>query len=324
MISPKRVKALLKRIPETRILVIGDLILDHYIWGNVSRISPEAPVPVVQVERESRMLGGAANVGNNLSVLGVQTDLLGVIGDDDNGRHFRKLLKENGISPKALLTDPSRQTTRKTRVIAHNQQVVRVDREDAPEYSPLIQKKILQQIRKRIPQVDAVILEDYGKGILNQENVDATIQLCREQGVYCAVDPKVEQQLHFRGASLATPNNFEAEYLAKWSQASIQTLPGQGDKLRKALGLEHLLITLGDKGMALFIKDGKPQVLPTLSQEVYDVSGAGDTVISVFTASIAAGATPYEAANMANIAGGIVVGKLGTATVTSKELIAHA
>ncbi len=315
---------LVKKFKRCRVLVIGDVILDHYTWGTVSRISPEAPVPIVNVTSETEMLGGAANVAHNLSRLGIHTEVIGLIGEDDDAKSFKRLLRAAAIPTRGLVQSPALQTSRKTRVIAHNQQVVRVDRESTKKTPPAVKEKLVRKFNRLLPDYQAVILEDYGKGVLDQALVNHIIKQCRVMGIYVAIDPKVEHHLHFKGASLATPNTYEAEYLAKWIQKELLTIPGQGDQLRRALGLKHLLITLGEQGMALFMENQTPAFLPTRSKEVFDVSGAGDTVISVFTASIAAGAKPVEAAHMANLAGGLVVGKLGTATLSPNELLDNA
>jgi len=307
-------------MPESRIMVIGDLMLDHFIWGDVSRISPEAPVPVVEVQRESRMPGGAANVAKNLSSLGARSAVVGLVGRDLDGNSLEEVLKEDDIGTAGLIRADNLQTTKKTRIIAHNQQVVRVDRDQTQCITAPYREQILSYIRHALHHYDAIILEDYGKGALDQGIISHTIDLCRQKGIYCAIDPKIGHDITFEGASLCTPNLHEARELARLLPEKIGELQSHGDELRSALGLDDLLITLGEDGMVLFSGNHTPFHIPTKAREVFDVSGAGDTVIATFVAAIASGATPCEAAEIANLAGGIVVGKLGTATTTIDEL----
>ena len=316
-------RPVLSAFPKTKILVIGDLMLDHFIWGKVSRISPEAPVPIVQVTRESEMPGGAANVAHNLSALGVSTSVIGFLGKDSSGKILRSLLKKDRINVGGLIESTHITTTQKTRIIAHHQQVVRFDRETPMEAAGKEEEQLLQTIRRLIPEHQGVILEDYGKGVVTQKLANTVIDLCRRHNIFCAFDPKIGHDLSFKNAGLCTPNLEEARYLAKTFCKKIdpKSLPQSGDLLRKTLGLEHLLITLGEGGMALFTQKTKPIFIPTVAREVFDVSGAGDTVIATFTAAMVAGAKPVEAAHLANIAAGIVVGKLGTAVASPQEIL---
>jgi D-beta-D-heptose 7-phosphate kinase/D-beta-D-heptose 1-phosphate adenosyltransferase len=319
-IAPSRLNTIVRKISGTRVLVVGDVMLDHFIWGTVRRISPEAPVPVVEVSSESRMPGGAANVAVNLRALGAKTAMVGITGRDENGLVLKRLLTERGIETRGLLSLESVATTKKSRVIAHHQQVVRVDRDRPPSLSPRDTESLLRKIRRRIPGCGAVILEDYGKGTLTQEVVDEVKTMCRKFGVISALDPKLGHELDLDGIDLCTPNLEEARSLGRDFPKPSHDLPARGEALRKALGLVSLLITLGEDGMALFSRDCPPYRIPTHAREVFDVSGAGDTVISVFTAALAAGGKANEAAFLANLAAGIVVAKLGTAAVTPREL----
>lgn len=318
-------KRLIASFSKVKILVIGDLMLDHFIWGKVTRISPEAPVPIVQVTEESEMPGGAANVAHNLNALGVFTSVLGFLGKDVSGKILQALLKKEKINTDGIIYSTNVKTTQKTRIIAHQQQVVRFDRETPKELSRKEETQLLQTIQRLIPKHQGVILEDYGKGVVTQKIVHAVIDLCRRQNIFCAFDPKIGHDLSFKGATLCTPNLEEARYLSKTfcKKMNPERLPQNGDSLLKGLGLKHLLITLGEGGMALFTQKNKPVFIPTLAKEVFDVSGAGDTVISAFTAAIVAGATPVEAAYFSNIAAGIVVGKLGTAVASPEEILEH-
>lgn len=308
----------MRRIPDIRILVVGDVMVDHFIWGKVDRISPEAPVPVVQVASESKMPGGSANVAHNLISLGAEVGLVGITGQDSNSKELIHLLRQKKIYTHGILSLPDRITTKKTRIIAHSQQVVRVDWEQPQDLDVKTENLVIKHLRKLIPLHDAVVLEDYGKGLMTQAVLDEAVRLCRQKGIFCSFDPKIGHDLNFKGVSLCTPNLQEASYLAKTH--GIGAMPENGGQLREALGVDHLLVTLGEKGMGLFSRDFSPYQIQAAAREVYDVSGAGDTVISVFTASAVAGAKPFEAAFLSNIAAGIVVGKLGTAVVTIPEI----
>jgi D-beta-D-heptose 7-phosphate kinase/D-beta-D-heptose 1-phosphate adenosyltransferase len=319
----QKLKQLIPSFQKTKILVIGDLMLDHFIWGKVTRISPEAPVPIVQVTQESEMPGGAANVAHNLKALGASTSVIGFLGKDISGKILHTLLKKEKINTDGVIHCTGMKTIQKTRIIAHHQQVVRFDRETPKNVSEKEEMELLRTIRRLIPAHQGVILEDYGKGVLTQKVVDTVIDLCLKQNIFCAFDPKMGHDLSFRGATLCTPNLEEARYLSKifCKKLDPQSLPQSGDSLRKGLGLKYLLITLGEGGMALFAQNDKAVFIPTLAKTVFDVSGAGDTVISTFTTAILAGATPVEAAQLSNAAAGIVVGKLGTAVASPKEIL---
>ena len=329
-LSAERVRRILAEARRARILVVGDVMLDHFIWGTVERISPEAPVPVVEFERESFMPGGAANVARNLATMDVPAELCGAVGRDHAGRQLKQLLGEFGIDATGVLVQPGRTTGVKTRIVAHKQQVVRLDRETREGLDRRLTRRLATRLRRRIAAADAVIIGDYGKGVVTQPLLDEVKKLCRRQGVWLSLDPKPVHRLDLSGLSLITPNRKEAFELAKIPDETPNANPladanlmrvaeGLLDDLRPAL----LLITLGEKGMLLCQRGRKPFHIPTVSQEVFDVSGAGDTVIAIFTLAIAAGASPLEAALLSNHAAGIVVGKFGTATVAPEELAAR-
>lgn len=330
---------IISRFHGKRILVIGDVILDQYIRGSVSRISPEAPVPIVLQEGHSLYTpGGSANVANNLRTLGANVILVGKIGSDAEGKILSNELKKRKISSHGLFVDRKNPTILKTRVIAGHQQVVRVDREKtASTNDSLIHERIRNFVLKSIPSVDAIIISDYGKGIVTAPLLAEVCSKAIEKKKIITVDPKVEHFSYYRGVTGITPNKKEVENAIR--DIKIRVANGRrlaissdrletdadidiaGAQLLKFLNLESLLITLGDQGMRLFEKGKKPVHINTRAREVYDVTGAGDTVISVFTLSLTAGATKHEAADLSNYAAGIVVGKMGAVAVTRKELL---
>lgn len=325
----KRVRQILEATLNARILVIGDLMLDQFIWGNVRRISPEAPVPVVEFERESFMPGGAANVARNLTALQTPTELFGIVGHDETARKLKLLLIEQGVVCEGVLGDRTRPTSTKTRVIAHQQQMVRLDRESTTPLGSKALRRLLDALEHRIYQADAVIVGDYGKGVVTQPMLEAVKTICRERGVWLSLDPKPVNGLDLSGLSLITPNRKEAFELAGKRDGSRAANPLEdagllevANTLLERLKPALLLITLGDHGMLLCHGGEKPFHIPTVAQEVFDVSGAGDTVIATFTMAIAGGAAPIEAAILSNHAAGVVVGKIGTATLTPAELLA--
>jgi D-glycero-beta-D-manno-heptose-7-phosphate kinase len=324
-----RVRQILDRARQARVLVVGDAMLDHFIWGSVARISPEAPVPVVDFEQESFMPGGAANVARNLTALRAPTELFGAIGRDPAARQLKRLLNNYHIGCEGLLGNSSRSTTVKTRIVAHKQQVVRIDRETRDGLGDALTSRLVQAVEAMIRKTAAVIVGDYGKGVVTQPLLDELKRLCRRRGVWLSVDPKPVHHLDLAGLSLITPNRKEAFELAKLPDETRRNDPFAdtnlmrvADRLLIELRPAVLLITLGELGMLLCRHGQKPFHIPTVAQEVFDVSGAGDTVIASFTLAIAAGASPLEAAILSNHAAGIVVGKVGTATVTPEELLA--
>ncbi|HNQ91078.1 MAG TPA: D-glycero-beta-D-manno-heptose-7-phosphate kinase [Verrucomicrobiota bacterium] len=328
-LTPPRVSHLLATARRCRILVVGDVMLDQFLWGRVNRISPEAPVPVVDFDRESFMPGGAANVARNLTALGAEARLVTVVGADDAGRRLHRLLEEHQVDCSGLHVLPKRGTSIKTRIIAHQQQMVRVDRETRTDLDPPTTAALVQSIDERLEGADAVIVGDYGKGVVTQALLDALKPRCRQRGLWVSVDPKPVHRLDLRGLSLITPNRKEAFELAG-AYDSTRTANPLADPalLRVARSLladlqpALLLITLGEQGMLLCQRDAPPFPIPTTSREVFEVSGAGDTVIASFTLAVAAGASPAEAAVFSNHAAGVVVGKVGTATVSPEELLA--
>ena len=323
-----RVRQLLAAARKTRVLVIGDVMLDQFIWGRVSRISPEAPVPVVDFERESVMPGGAANVARNLSALGARAELFGVVGRDHAANQLRVHLTEQRVDCVGLVALPSRHTSIKTRIVAHQQQVVRLDRESRHDLDGRATNRLLAAIEPALSGASAVIVGDYGKGVVTQPLLDTLKTLCRQSGVWLSLDPKPVHQLNLAGLSLITPNRKEAFELSGLPDDTRDPNPLHDINLVRTAGrlltdLEPalLLITLGEQGMLLCGRGQKPFHIPTVAQEVFEVSGAGDTVIASFTLAIAAGASPLEAAMLSNHAAGVVVGKVGTATVTPAELV---
>ncbi|HSR67861.1 MAG TPA: D-glycero-beta-D-manno-heptose-7-phosphate kinase [Acidobacteriota bacterium] len=309
-----------RRFQGCRILVAGDIILDRFVWGSVERISPEAPVPVIEVKRESVHLGGAANVACNLAALGARPRLVGLVGDDSPAKQLRRELQAQNIDDGGLLVDDQRRTTTKTRIIAGHQQVCRADREDRLPARGSLLADLTATCRKYLDECQAVVLSDYAKGALVPELVRLLIEQAGEEGRYLAVDPKSSDFSIYRGASIITPNQKEAEAAAGMPILDEDSLLRAGDRLRQEAGLGALLITRGEEGMTYL--DARSQVhIPTVAREVYDVTGAGDTVIAVFALAIACDAHPVQAAQLANHAAGIVVGKLGTAQVSPDELL---
>jgi D-beta-D-heptose 7-phosphate kinase/D-beta-D-heptose 1-phosphate adenosyltransferase len=327
--SVSRVRQILAAAQKTRVLVVGDVMLDQFIWGSVSRISPEAPVPVLDFSRESFMPGGAANVARNLVSLGTPAELFGAIGHDDAARKLLKLLDGQNIGCEGLVKSSTRHTSIKTRIVAQQQQVVRVDRETRDGLDGRLTGLLLAALKPRLARADAVIVGDYGKGVVTQPLLDEVKKICRERGVWLSLDPKPVHHLNLNGLSLITPNRKEAFELADLpddtktaNPLADKNLRLVADRLLNELRPALLLITLGELGMLLCQRGQNPFHIPTVAQEVFDVSGAGDTVIATFTLAVAAGASPVEAAILSNHAAGIVVGKVGTAITTPAELLA--
>lgn len=328
VISKQRVRDILSAAAKTRLLVLGDLMLDQFIWGSVSRISPEAPVPVVEFKRESFMPGGAANVARNLTAFNVPTELFGTVGCDTAAAELKRLLAAQAVGCRGLVACETRPTSMKTRIVAHQQQVVRIDRESRDSLDEKLMRRLLGLVRKQLPRAAAVIVGDYGKGVVTQPLLNELKKLCRERGVWLSLDPKPVHNLNLAGLSLITPNRKEAFELAKLDDdtrtenpLADKNLMLVAERLLRELSPAALLITLGELGMLLCRRGQKPFHIPTVAQEVFDVSGAGDTVIATFTLAIAAGASPVEAAVISNHAAGIVVGKVGTATTSPEELL---
>lgn len=322
-ITVETINGLKERFKAARLLVIGDIIIDHFIWGSVSRISPEAPVPVVDVTKENLLLGGAANVLNNLYALGGQATLCGVIGTDWMGDQLVKLLTDLNSSADGLIRTNDRPTTKKTRIIAQSQQVVRFDREKRGPLPEPEQLEIFHFLDNTLDKVDAVIVSDYGKGMITPRLMDhlRTRIASTKRKIPIIVDPKPGQPERFKGVTILTPNNHEAELMSGISFTNENELNRAAHRLLDILECEAVLITRGEAGMTLLEK-GKPLLtIPTVAKEVYDVTGAGDTVIATLALGLASGLSFVESASLANSAAGIVVGKIGTATASIKELL---
>ncbi len=308
----------LRQFKKKKILVIGDLILDRYIWGKVERISPEAPVPVVEVVQENFLLGGAANVAHNIVSLGGRATIVGVTGRDRGGDIIRKLMEDKGIHCEGVFQE-TRATTVKTRVIAHNQQIVRFDREERSRVDGKTFAGILHFIAEAISDHDAAIISDYKKGVISADLMKAIVKKARRGKIFVSVDPKVGHFHCYRNVSLVTPNIHEASSASGIEIKDATSLEKAGRVLLRKISCDAVLLTRGEHGMSLFRKDTVVHI-PTVAKKVYDVTGAGDTVIAAFTLAHAAGAEMEEAAVIANHAAGIVVGEVGTAVVTPEQL----
>ena len=323
----QKLERYLHRFAQARVLVVGDLILDHYIWGNVHRVSPEAPVPVVHVESESLQLGGAANVYKNVLSLGGQADLCGVIGSDDAGHSLLKELGSSRRSRGGIVIDSERPTTRKTRVVAHNQQIVRFDVEQRTSHSPTVERKIVRYVSSRLSQVTCLIISDYAKGVITASLMNHLRHLASSHGVPIVVDPKIEHFPYYSGATVITPNHLEAYQAAGLAAHREHPIDEVGPLLQQRLNCEAVLITRGEEGMSLFEGRKKRLHIPAVARQVYDVTGAGDTVVSTLALAMSSGAPLRDAAALANHAAGVVVGMVGTASVTQaqlKEALTHA
>lgn len=319
-IKQKRLNKILSGFKDSRILVVGDLMLDEFTWGTVSRISPEAPVPVVLVNRSSFMPGGACNVVNNIRSLGAEAYVCGIIGQDQTGAILMDEIRQRGINTEGIFVDPARPTTKKTRIIAHHQQVVRVDQEVEGTVKATMLEEIICFIEKIIKDIDAVIIEDYGKGLIQPKLIKRIITLANKHKKIVAVDPKEEHFSYYKNVTVITPNQHEAEVAGGVKIRDEASLKLAAKRIINRVKCRALLITLGEKGMALFEASRKYIKIPTVAREVFDVSGAGDTAIASFTLAKASGANMEEAAYISNVAAGIVVGKLGVATVAPEEL----
>jgi D-beta-D-heptose 7-phosphate kinase/D-beta-D-heptose 1-phosphate adenosyltransferase len=318
--NQERAEEILTRFSSCRLVVLGDLMLDEFIWGEVRRISPEAPVPVVEVKRESWHLGGAGNVVSNILDLGAQALPIGITGDDDAGRLMRRKFTECGAGIDGLIVDGSRPTTRKTRIVAHSQQMVRADREDRSPVSAGIEELIIAAFHTALAGADAVVISDYDKGLLTPRLLRAVITSTRAQGKIVCLDPKIKNFLSYRQVDVITPNQPEAERASGIEIVDDGSLMAAARRIRQTLDCSNVLITRGEYGMSLLDAQNKLSNIATVAREVYDVTGAGDTVIATLALAMAAGATILEAAIIANHAAGIVVGKVGTATVSQAEL----
>lgn len=334
--SAASLKKTLENFHKSSVLVIGDVMWDKYIYGDVSRISPEAPVPVVLSQEEKFMPGGAANVLKNLKALGVSCGIVGIVGKDASGEQMQQEFEQMNLTDIFLPKLSDRPTISKTRVIARNQQLLRVDREIILPLPQETQKKLLEFLQKVLPSYKAIILSDYDKGLLSPKLISQIINLAKQHNVYIAVDPQVRNFSFYHGANIMTPNEKEAMlgkdknvHLDKNFPPNDATVKTLGEAIISQLQLTELLITRSERGMALFTqadstnKINKVTYIPTIASQVYDVTGAGDTVISVFTAAIAGGCNSLDAALLSNIAGGLVVKKIGVATTSVEEISQH-
>jgi len=316
-----RLITIVNKFDKAKVLVIGDVMMDEYIWGDVSRISPEAPVPVVKVIKESFIPGGVANVVRNINSLRGRVYLVGTIGNDLLGKRLKKTLTKNGASTRGLIIDRSRPTTRKTRIIAHGQQVVRIDKEKADSVTSPIRNRLMSALEKFINRVDIIIVSDYGKGIITPSMLKKIFSLAGKHKKRVVIDPKVGHFKDYRGATILTPNKNEARVALGGILTEEESIHSIGKKLLRELDLKALLVTRGAEGMSLFQKDRKAIDIPTVAQEVYDVTGAGDTVTALLALGLATGADFLSSARIANFAAGIVVREVGAATVSKKELL---
>lgn len=303
------------------VMVVGDLMVDEFLWGDVSRISPEAPVPVVSVTKKTRVPGGAGNVVNNMNTLGGDVYVVGVVGDDLAGRELAGMLKKRGVHTEGIVVDEKRMTTIKTRIIAKSQHVVRVDTENTEVVGKRIIKKMISYLKKNLRSADALAISDYGKGVINGQMLDYLIPAARKLGMPIIVDPKVQNFLCYRGVTVIAPNEEEASRACGVTVINETSIRNIGQKILSQLDCDFVLVTRGAKGMSLFEREGKVAHIPAHAREVFDITGAGDTVTSVLTLSLACGASMREAALLGNYAAGVVVGKIGTATVTREEIL---
>ncbi len=318
----KRLLEIVKKFRGARILVLGDVMADQYLWGDVDRISPEAPVPVVRVQRMEYLLGGAANVAGNLHALGAQVALCSVIGEDEAGEKLMGMLAGIGIDD-GLITAKDRRTTIKIRVVAHSQQVVRVDWENPEFVGAKCRRKMIENLKTLLPGLDAIIVSDYGKGVVDKPLLDELRKLSRKHGVLVAVDPKIRNMANYRGFTTMTPNHQEVgEAIGVKLANTDDVIHAAGRRLRRKLRLESLVVTRGEEGMSLFAEGDEVIDIPTVAREAYDVTGAGDTVIAALTCGLAAGGSLHEAALIANFAAGLVIAEVGTASATAGEVTA--
>jgi len=320
-LTTQQVQRLIPSFSGKRIAIVGDLMVDRYYWGSVSRVSPEAPVPVVDVASESSRLGGAANVANNIQSLGGTPVLIGLIGDDHTGSTLLELMTAQGLSTKGIVTDPGRRTTVKTRVIAHDQHVVRIDYETKEAPGPEAEEKLVAAVAGQIADLDAVILEDYNKGVMTPTVIRRVIETARDHGKVVSVDPKFDNFLEYRNVTVFKPNRRETEEVLGGRLVSGEDVIAAGKRMLKDLAAEYILLTRGEDGMTLFGADGGVTHYRTAARHVKDVSGAGDTVIATLTMAMAAGLPAVEAAELANYAGGVVVGSVGIVPILPDALI---
>ncbi len=325
-LSRERASILTDGFEGKRIVVLGDVMLDEFIWGRVRRISPEAPVPVVEVDRQSLALGGAGNVVSTLVALGANPTPIGLLGADPDAERLRQAFRDLDVSTDQFVIDSSRPTTVKTRIIAHSQQVVRTDRESRAPINSAIEARVLDHFRSEVESADAVVVSDYGKGLLTIGLLGQILAAAHKSGLIVCLDPKMRSFAQYQPVTVITPNNQEAAAASGIAIEDEQSLAEAGRKLLSSIDTRAVLITRGEEGMALFTGGGADGAefthIPTVAREVYDVTGAGDTVIATLALALASGASLIEAAVLANHAAGVVVGKVGTASLTRQELLA--
>lgn len=317
------IKEILNKIKKLKVLVIGDIMLDEHLWCNVSRISPEAPVPVAKIEKVTLMPGGAANVANNIRSLGAKVDLIGIIGNDSSGIKLLKTLDKNNIGKKYIICDKNKATILKSRIIAHHQHVVRVDRDDIEGLSGKETKKIILQYKKIIKSYDAVIISDYSKGFLNEELSKNLIKIARKYKKIIAVDSKGTCYTKYKYASVITPNVNELQSAMKIPICNDKHIINSAVKMKKQLKLNYIVVTISEEGMTLIDKNNRAYKLSANAKDVYDITGAGDTVIAVLTLGLACGLDIINSAKLSNCAAGIVVSKVGTSVAKPEELIMY-
>ena len=318
-----RLKEYIDRFSKTNVLVVGDIILDEYVWGDVSRVSPEAPVPVVEVKRDTKMLGGAANVIHNIATLGARPILCGVVGQDLTGKTIIDELNKMGLTTDGIVPEKGRLTSIKTRVVARNQQVVRFDHETRTDIKPESIERLLTFMKKNLDRLDAIVVADYGKGVISaslMKGLRKLIQSAAGESIKVAVDPKTGNFEYYHGVDVITPNHHEAGIFCRFEIVDEETLMRAGKQMLKELNCRSVLITQGKEGMTLFENGGEVIHIPTVAKNVFDVTGAGDTVISTFSLALASGLDLKSAAVLSNYAAGLVVGEVGTSTVSAAEL----
>ena len=322
LLAPTRAAALIAAMRGRRVVVVGDVMLDEFLWGRVSRNSPEAPVPVVEVTRQSLHLGGAGNVAASVRALGGEATLVGLVGEDAAGASVAAALRDAGVLPRLVVSDGGRPTTVKTRIVAHHQQVVRADREQTGDVDGAAGMAILEALRDSLAGCDALVVSDYRKGVVTPALLKRALPLARRRRIPVLVDPKPRHFGLYRGVTVVTPNQLETEQATGLRLRDERSLAAAGRRILSLLGCRAALVTRGEHGMSLFERGEAPLHVPTAAREVFDVTGAGDSVIATMALALAAGASLPEAAVLANEAAGVVVGKLGTAQASPAELLA--
>jgi len=318
--TEQRIEELLKSFVGKRIAVVGDLMVDRYYWGTVNRVSPEAPVPVVDVLSESVRLGGAANVASNIQALGGEPVLVGLVGDDHPGSLFYRILKEQNLSSDGVVKDPDRPTTIKTRVIANGQHVVRIDNESKGDCPEQLEHRIIDAVKYNIQKIDGVVIEDYNKGVITKNVIAELIAVARKYNKIITVDPKFNNFFEFKNVTVFKPNRKETEEVIGRRLQTVEDVTKAGKRLQQELAAENVLLTRGEDGMSLFESSGDISHIPSSAENVQDVSGAGDTVISTLTIALTSGASIREASTLANCAGGVVVGSVGIVPILPDKL----